>query len=443
MRLLPRSLFRQNLLLIVLLIILGQLASGLVFVFAVQQPRVAKLADMFASQVLAVRQAAVAMTPAQRTAFVTVMSVGDEMRVLPAESLSLDRNEFAGFDEPDNFAVRSFLRQLRQKLGGNVDIVRWQAVDRSIWIGLLLGDQPYWVTLRGGQVLPVAPWAFIAASLGATLLALLGAVWISRRINRPLAHLVAAANVMGKGERPAALDETGPHEIATVAASFNQLADDLARLDRERTVMLAGVSHDLRTPLTKLRLALDLSEARLEADLFDQMARYIDDIDGLLDQFLAFARIGSDEIAQPMEVNGLIESVLAGYARQGVSIAASLDVAPALYLRPMAFRRLLVNLLDNAIKYGESDFCVKTEVDRGCWQLSVIDGGPGIADADKVRLLQPFARANDARAGKPGAGLGLAIACRIAELHGGTLTLGGRSDHRSGLVAAVGLPLST
>ena len=443
MRLLPRSLFRQNLLLIVLLIVLGQLIGALVFIVAVQQPRAANLADMFANQVLAVRKATAGMSATQMQDFLSAMSVGDEIRLLPAESLSIDQSEFAGFDEPDNFAVRGFLRQLRQKLAGNVDVIRWQAADRSIWIGLLLGDKPYWIALRGGQLLPWAPWTFVAASLVAALLALIGAVWISRRINRPLANLVDAARLMGKGELPARLDESGPQEIATVAASFNQLVADLVEIDRERSLMLAGVSHDLRTPLAKLQLALDLSEKRLEPELFAQMTRYIVDIDALLDQFLAFARIGTDETVQSIEVNALIESVLAGYARQGIVITANLATAPALLLRPMAFRRLLVNLLDNAVKYGEQDFCLATTLVSNRWNLSVTDAGPGIPEAERGRLRQAFTRGSDARAGQPGSGLGLAIASRIAELHGGQLLLDGRRDGKSGLVASVSLPLAT
>lgn len=443
MRLLPRSLFHQNLLLIVVLILLGQLTSGVVFIFAVQQPRVVKLARMVAQQVVAVQMTATELGDEQRARFLAAMQVGDEFRLLPAAALPLDSTDFSGFDEPEAMVVRMFLRELRATLAERAQVVRWQATDRSIWVGLLLGDEPYWLTLRGGQLLPAAPWLFIGISGIATGLALLGAVGISRRINRPLARLVDAARALGRGERPPHLDERGPSEIATVAASFNQLADDLETLDRERAVMLAGVSHDLRTPLAKLRLALDISENRLEPDLFAQMERSIEDIDRLLDQFMAFARIGSDEAVETVDASALVRSVVAGFDQRGERIA--IEPAPAVWLplRPLACRRLLANLLDNAIKYGEGSISVRSRLADGQWLLEVVDGGPGIAAEEVERLLQPFVRASDARAGLPGAGLGLAIVRRIVELHGGRLTLGARADGQRGLAVTVSLPLIT
>jgi two-component system osmolarity sensor histidine kinase EnvZ len=443
MRWLPRSLFRQNLLLLVALILLGQLISALVFIFAVQQPRAVRLAGLAAQQVQAIQQAAARLEDGPRQAFLAAMNVGDEFRVLPAAALPLDRTEFAGFDEPDSVAVRGFLRRLRVALGERAQIVRWQASDRSIWVGILIGDDPYWVTLRGGQLLPVAPWLFLGLSAAATLLAILGAVGISRRINRPLARLVEAAQVMGKGERPPHLADDGPQEIATVAASFNQLADDLAALDRERAVMLAGVSHDLRTPLTKLRLALDISEARLEPALFAQMGRHIEEIDGLLDQFLAFARIGGDEVPCRCAIDPLVGAVAEAFIAEGVVLHQQLGAAVRLPVREKAIRRLLFNLLDNARKYGGGEVALVTRVDGGCCRIEVCDDGPGIAPQDVERLLQPFVRADAARAGKPGTGLGLAIVRRIVDLHGGKLELTPRGDGKPGLRVSVALPLAT
>lgn len=439
----PRTLFRQNLLLMVVLILLGQLISGLVFVFAVQQPRAVKLARLAAQQVSAVQLAAAEMDAGQRARFLAAMAVGTEFQVFPAAALPLDRTRFVGFDEPDTIAVRIFVRQLRAVLGERAQIVRWQDSDHSIWIGLLLGDDPYWITFRGGQLEPVAPWLFIGISGVTSALALLGAFWISRRINRPLQRLVDAAGAMGRGEKPQWLDPVGPTEIATVAGSFNQLADDLASRDRERAIMLAGVSHDLRTPLSKLRLALDISEARLEPELFEQMGRSITDIDRLLDQFMDFARGGEAEAVEDVEADGLIQAVLNAYRQTGAQIEARLTGGRCVLLRPLAWRRLLVNLLDNALKYGAAPIRVASRIEDGCWIMTVSDAGPGIAATEVARVLQPFARGSEARGGQPGAGLGLTIVQRICEQHGGTLYLGSHADGAPGLVATVRLPLLT
>lgn len=443
MRWLPRSLFHQNLLLLITLILLGQLVSTLVFAFAVQQPRAVRLAGLAAHQVLALQQAATRLETDQRQAFLAALNVGNEFRVLPAEASSFAVSQAGASSRPESIAMRGFMRRLREVLGEQAQVVRWQAADASIWVGILIGDDPYWVTLRGGQLLPVEPWLFLGLSGGATLLAILGAIGISRRINRPLARLVEAARVMGRGERPPRQADDGPKEIATVVNSFNQLADDLAALDRERAVMLAGVSHDLRTPLTKLRLALDISEARLEPDLLLQMRRYVEEINGLLDQFLAFARIGDGEVASDLAIDELVGAVAHSFVVEGMALRVELNAAVRLPIREKAMRRLLINLLDNARKYGGSEATVTTSVAGGWCRIEVCDDGPGIAPQDTGRLLQPFVRADAARAGKPGTGLGLAIVRRVVDLHGGTLDLLPRGNGRSGLRVSVGLPLTT
>lgn len=443
MRIFPTSLFRQNLLLIISLIVLGQISSALIFYFAIQKPRVAMLAALTAHQVTAMQAAAKHMPEAALNAFIQEMNTKQDIQILHASSLPLDNPQFTQFDEPDSFAVRMFVRKLDHELGNHVEMTRWSEATHSLWIGLILADQPFWLRLNSRQFDPVAPWVLVEISLASTLLALLGAIFISRRINRPMARLVHATELLGKGEQPPVLDEHAPDEIATVSASFNRLARNLAQMDSERTIMLAGVSHDLRTPLTKLRLALDLSEQRLEPELMLQMVRYVEDIDSLLDQFLDFARVGSDEIAQKMDINALIEQTALAYSRQDRPFSLHLAVTPPLMIRPKAFQRMLVNLMDNAVKYGETNLAIQSKLQDEFWQLSVLDGGPGIAPEEAERLLQPFTRANDARQGKPGAGLGLAIVKRIVELHQGRLLLLRRTDSASsGLEVRVSLPIA-
>lgn len=444
MRLFPTSLFRQNLLLIIVLILLGQISSGLIFYIAIQKPRVTMLAALTAHQVTAMQAAAKQMPEAALSAFIQEMNNKQDIQILPASSLSLDNPQFIQFDEPDSFAVRMFVRKLDQELGNHVEMTRWSEATHSLWIGLILADQPFWLRLSSRQFDPVAPWVLVQISLASTVLALLGAIFISRRINRPMARLVHAAELLGKGEQPPTLDEHAPDEIATVSASFNRLALNLAQMDSERTIMLAGVSHDLRTPLTKLRLALDLSERRLEPELMLQMVRYVEDIDSLLDQFLDFARVGSDEVAQKVDINALIQQTAQAYSRQDTSFSVHLAITPPLFVRPRAFQRLLVNLMDNAVKYGETNLALRSKLQDDHWQLSILDGGPGIAFTDAERLLQPFTRADDARQGKPGAGLGLAIVKRIVELHQGQLQLLPRADGAGGgLEVRVSLPIAS
>ena len=151
-----------------------------------------------------------------------------------------------------------------------------------------------------------------------------------------------------------------------------------------------------------IRSYYDISEARLEPALFAQMGRQIDEIDGLLDQFLAFARIGDDEEPRRCAIDPLVGAVAEAFIADGMALHLQTGAGVSLLLREKAIRRLLFNLLENARKYGGGEVAIVTRVDGGCCRIEVCDDGPGIPAQDVERLLQPFVRADAARAGKPG-----------------------------------------
>jgi two-component system osmolarity sensor histidine kinase EnvZ len=221
----------------------------------------------------------------------------------------------------------------------------------------------------------------------------------------------------------------------------NRMTANLRQLERDRALLLAGVSHDLRTPLARLRLGIEM-EARDEAT----RAGMIDDIeemDRIIGQFLDFARTDEDAVQEPCDANEIVRSCIDRYARTGKDvrfIAGTLPLAP---LRPTAFSRLVTNLIDNALAYGAPPVDVTTSATATSIALDVADHGPGIAPDQVERLKQPFTRASAARtnpAGVAGAGLGLAIVDRIARLHGGTFDLLPREG--GGTVARVTIPLA-
>ena len=204
--------------------------------------------------------------------------------------------------------------------------------------------------------------------------------------------------------------------------------------------MLAGVSHDLRTPLTRLRLSLELLNS--DSDLTDDMVRDIEDMDAILDQFLAFIRDGRDEPVEEVDLSALVREVVAPYNQQQELVRLCLEPLPAFPLRRVSFKRLLVNLIENALRYGGNAVEVAASVSGGCSApyvvLSVLDRGTGIAPAELQAIFNPFIRGDRARGGK-GSGLGLAIVKRIAALHGGSVELRNRAG--GGLEARVCLPL--
>jgi len=434
----PRTLFGRNVLLMLVLIALAEGASALIYRQYVQKPRIVQLAALTALYVDAVRTSLSGQSPAERAAFRDALNASERVRLLPATE------PVPRFTVPRSPAVRLYFNELSLRLSANPasrsDEVHWQSwPEPALWVRLAGLAEPQWLIVSGER-LDVELSLF---GLGWTLLlagaALIGAFLIQRRLNRPLAELARAAEQLGKGEAPLSLPETGPTEIAAVARSFNRMSANLGRAERERVIVLAGVSHDLRTPLTKLRLAAAMLDDGANRDLHASITRNIEEIDATIGQFLAFARAGDAEKPETGDLGELIRDVVAGFAAQGHAITQEIAVLPPLTFRPVAMRRLLSNLLENAVRHAGEGIVVQGALEGRKIRLSVLDRGPGIPPSRLDEVKQPFSRL-DRDADKPGTGLGLAIVDRIARSHGGELTLLARDG--GGLEARVSLPLA-
>ena len=442
----PRSLLGRNLLLMAALIVLGQLVAAVLVRQMIFQPRVALVADGVARNVAALRAGLQALPPAQRAAFVEAFNQQAMRSAPPVAAESAARRALLSPME------RQFVLAVARRLGVDDAATSPQPLWRRDSTGMLAlrvehpgadGPESYWLNLP--SVFPTRTFtgAWLAATLTSMLLALLGAWWLQRHIHRPLAQVVGAARQLAQGQTPAVLPEAGPEEIATVARSFNHMAQSLAAADHERALMLAGVSHDLRTPLTKLRLSVEIASAQVDAPLAASMARSIDEMDGIVGQFLQFARCGEAEAPTTASLNDLAQAVAeaqADHSRALVLELAALPHLPDVPVRPQALRRALDNLVENAWRHGQPPVVLRTGADANSVWLEVQDQGPGIRADDIDRMRQPFARGGGtARTGPPGAGLGLAIVEHVARSHGGWLEL--HSAPGAGLRARLVLPV--
>lgn len=438
----PRSLLGRNLLLIAALVVLSQLCAVVLVRQMVLQPRVAQAADGVARNVAALRAGLGVLPPAQRAAFVEAFNRQASQAAMQAGEPPSPRQR-ALLSPLERRFVQAVVRRLEQQAepGGDAG-PRW----RRDGAGLLAlrvahGGTDYWLTLP--HVFPAREFtgAWLMATVAGGLLALLGAWWLQRHLNRPLARVVAAAQQLSRGQPPKALPEDGPQEIATVARSFNQMARSLAEADRERALMLAGVSHDLRTPLTKLRLGVEIAQAQVDAPLAASMARSIEEMDAIVGQFLDFARLGDGEAATAASLDELAQAVAEAQADHGRVVLLELGNVPAVPVHAQALRRALDNLVENAWRHGAAPVVLRTGASAQHAWIEVADHGAGMAPDELERLRQPFARGGGAaRSGTPGAGLGLAIAERVARAHGGTLEL--HSAAGAGLRARLVLPRS-
>jgi two-component system osmolarity sensor histidine kinase EnvZ len=396
-----------------------------------REPRAKQLAQMVVSVVNLTRVALVTAHTDKRRALLKELSEREGIRVYPAEPGE------RLLPSPDVPFAHMLHAEVRRQLGEQTRFASGIGDLHGFFISFHIDDDEYWVMLPRERVERPFPWQWLGWTALALLLSLIGAWLIVSRINRPLKALAAAAADIGKGKTPVPLPESGPAEIETLARSFNQMSQDLARLDADRALILAGVSHDLRTPLSRLRLSTEMSGS--DEALKQGMIADIADMDSIIGQFLDFARTQSEELAEPTDLAALAREVVEHQLHLGDAVQANIEPVPVCALRRMGIKRLISNLLDNALAYGEKDVCVATRCEGGKLILEVLDRGPGIPPQETERLKQPFTRLEQARSGKGGSGLGLVIVDRIARHHGGSLELLAREG--GGLIARVSLPL--
>lgn len=429
---LPRSLFGRHALLIVGLLLLGQAVSVVLLHRLVYLPRVAHGAQLVARQIGAVQLGLQGLPAADRAAFVDRFNRGVQ-RALTASTAAGTVDRLALLD-------REFIRTLSTQLAAQGIEAVWhhQHAD-SLSLRLTLDGVEHWIVLT--SVVPGRAFsgALIAMLIGSMVIALAAALWLQRWLNRPLARVVRAAQALAAEARPEPLPEDGPLEVATVSRSFNKLVGSLSAAERERTLMLAGISHDLRTPLTKLSLGVEiLRGSTAEADLLGSMARSVEEMDGIVGQFLDFARADVLVHAAPHSLDELARQVAEAFADHQRPLVLRLGQVPAVPMQPQAIRRVMNNLLENAWRHGRPPVELLTAVRGDSVCFEVRDHGPGVPADEMDRLRQPFARGHAARSGVAGAGLGLAIAERILRQHGGRLDLLGAPG--GGLLACATLP---
>ena len=432
MTLIPNTLLGRTALIFAGMLLLSQLAAFKLFQLYYQGPLIKQIADLAVSQIRTVGLAMAKLQGDDRDDFLDQIEEREGIRVL------FDNDSVLPSKLPEDRVLLNFADEVRAQLGSEIEFFVQPKSGRALWVKLPIGGETAWIGIPRSQIELGFPWAWLTLALGAALISLVAATLLVRRVNQPLRELAAAAAVLGKGNYPEPIQASGPSEIKQVSQSFNQMLADVKGLDQERAVLLAGISHDLRTPLARMRLATEMLS--VDADLKQDMTQDIDEMEAIVKQFLDFARIADQEPTRLADFNEIIREVTSHYDHRGVDIQLNLQAISALPLRLTAIKRALINLIENAIKYGQPPLEISTRSADGRVVLTLRDHGPGIPEADHDRLLRPFTRLTEARSGPSGAGLGLAIVDRIAKVHGGRLTLASPSD--GGLAATLALPFA-
>jgi len=419
---LPLSLFWRTFFLLALLLAGGVFAWVQTLRALEFEPRAVAAAQQTASLVNLSRAALRQADGINRVAILKGMGAQQAVRVTPREP----------GDHWEPYAVDRFTRrvssELRATLGPDAIVARSVNGTPGIWVGFSIERDRYWLQAAQTPVGPLQSRTWFVWIGIAGLATLIGSVAVASLINQPLKQLSFAASRIRGGDLDSRLDEnTLTSEIREVNRGFNRMARELARMEEDRAVMLAGISHDLRTPLARLRLETEMSVADEEAKR--NMASDIDQLDAIIDKFMDYARPGETRLS-PIALAALIEKEAASF-RDASQIRIGVRVAPDLVVMgdETELARVFLNLFENARRYGRGTYTGVAEVKvtyvrAGSWVIvTVRDHGTGVAPEKLHQLTTPFFRGDAARTAATGAGLGLAIVEKSLQRMGGSLEI--------------------
>lgn len=435
-QMLPQGLFGRSLLIIVMPLILLQLISATVFYERHWDNVARRLAGVLAGDIGTVVDAFRETTiPESRERVLTIAALNMGLGLSFREDAILPNMAPERMIEGDEILLRTLTDSLRRPFtfeltGENGDIA----------IHVQLPDGVLDVLAPRKRLYTSTTYIFVMWMVGSSLVLFGVAMIFMRNQVRPIRRLAIAADALGKGRDVPTFKLQGATEVRQAATAFNLMRDRLLRQISQRTEMLAGVSHDLRTPLTRMKLQLAMLKdgpdvAELKADVVE--------METMIDGYLAFARGEGPEEPVRTDLGELLADAVSGAQRAGGTVELALDVRGegdlSLPLRPAAFKRCLANLIGNAMRYGQT---VKVAAARkgDSIEVTVDDDGPGIAPDRREEVFRPFRRLEESRNIETGGvGLGLTIARDVVHAHGGAITL--EDSPLGGLRARLRLPV--
>ncbi|PZX18561.1 two-component system osmolarity sensor histidine kinase EnvZ [Palleronia aestuarii] len=415
-RYVPRSLYGRAALILLLPVVTIQLVVSVVFIQRLFEDVTEQMTDNVVLELARLVDLAEA-APDPEAARVAMAPLA---RALEIESRYPDPDPVRGDSRVFyDLSGRLVIRTLRASLDG-ITGIELAEDDSVVELSLALLEAPIGFTFDRNRVSAKNPHQLLVLMIGTSLLMTIIAYLFLRNQIRPIRRLAEAATAFGRG-RVVAYRPAGATEVRSAGAAFLDMRQRITRQIDQRTMMLSGISHDLRTPLTRLRLGLSLlDEAEAEA-----MTGDVAEMQKMLDAFLDFARDGA--LDDPVEIDPavLLRDVAENASRAGQAVRIhEIDGAEPVVLRPLAITRALDNLVGNAVRYGDRAE-LSLAVGRKALVFTVEDNGPGIPEAARADAIRPFSRLDPARNQDRGGGvgLGLSIAMDIARQHGGTLRL--------------------
>ena len=417
------SLFRRTALTVAAGLIVFQLASGAAIFFNILLPLAHRSADDLAALLVLSARTWVELPAATRPDF--------EAELKLSHGLDLTEITVSAGDEAGHHPYLNFLRAALAARLDSVSTLRvTETADGSFHADIPMANR----VLRFGfsrDLLPQRPAYALAWSFAAGLLVTLALAWLlARRITAPVARLAEAARQIGSGERPPQLPESGERELAGLAQIFNQTASQLAARRENQSTLLAGVSHDLRSPLGRIKMALGMLAEERVSPLIARMERDVAEMESLIGAQLELARAEEREVAQATDIDALLAELIEATEAQSPGHTRLRADPPACHaeIAALALKRILANLLDNALRYAGPG---RLELVRRRYSWGVLigvrDRGPGIPAAQREAVFRPFFRLDPSRnRATGGSGLGLAIARQLASTQGWNIAVKSR-----------------
>ena len=348
---------------------------------------------------------------------------------------------------PDNYLMPDIEALVKAKLSNDTRFSARVNGVAGFWVSFKIDDDEYWLMLDRERLRGLTGFQWLGWASLVSLLSLLGAAIISSLINLPLSRLTVAARAIAQGKQPAPLPEKGPIEIIEANRSFNQMVDDLRQVESDRAVILAGISHDLRTPLARMQLEVEM--ANLSDEAREGIQSDIGQMDDIIGQFLDYAKPTEASSFTDVDMSGLLADMARETMRlPDVKLTTAIADGAHVMGNPTDLRRVLNNLIENARRYGKTPGGEFTEIDIACQLkgsgaarrviIDVQDHGPGVPAEKIEQMLKPFTRLDTARGQANGAGLGLAIVDRVLLRHGAELQVRNRTG--GGLAFQISLP---
>jgi two-component system osmolarity sensor histidine kinase EnvZ len=436
---LKSGLFWRTFFLLAFLITASILAWVASFRIVERTPRAQQMAAQVISIVTITRAALTHSAPELRRELLFDLASNEGIRIYPLEESDVVE------PAPDSELMRVLEANVKARLGSDTKFAGRVNDVGGFWVSFKIEEDEYWLRLDRERLEGVSNIQWLGFGTAALTLSLLGAVFISRLINQPLSRIATATQAIAKGRWPEPLPERGPTEIRDANRSFNQMIADLNRVESDRAVILAGISHDLRTPLARMQLEVEMAQLTDEARL--GMQSDLAQMDAIIGQFLEYAK--PSDIGHGSSVD--LSAMLTDCAREAgrlSDVKVSTNIAPDVNVFGHAtdLKRIISNLVENARRYGKSPSSNIAEIDISCRSegnqavIEISDNGAGVPAKDVERLLRPFTRLDTARGQANGAGLGLAIVDRIVKRHHGVLKLSNKDG--GGLRVRVAIPIT-